>query len=84
MPQIPKKIRMERAARLRKAGEKRAAAYLAAQVGKILPVLVEKERDRGHTEHFAVVELDRECEPGSMVAAKILGVTPYSLQGLAA
>jgi threonylcarbamoyladenosine tRNA methylthiotransferase MtaB len=80
MPQVAKAVRKERAARLREAGEKQLAAYLAEQVGKTAQVLVEKAR-MGRTEHFAAVELDRECELGEVVKAKIVGACVSSLQG---
>ena len=81
MPQVEKTIRKERAARLREAGEKQLAHYLQSQVGKTAQILVEKER-LGRTEHFAPVELDKDCLPGSVVRAFITSVTPHVLRGL--
>ncbi len=52
MPQVPKAVRRERAARLRAAGERRLEDALAAQVGKPARVLVEGQ-GRGHTESFS-------------------------------
>jgi len=82
MPQIPKDVRKERAARLRAAGEKRLAEYLQSQIGKTSEVLVETERE-GRSPHFAVVELDTPCEPGSVVEIKIIGADNYKLLGSA-
>ena len=80
MPQVPKAIRKERAASLRQAGEKQLATYLQSQIGKTLQVLVETPLE-ARTEHFAVVELDKECEPGSVVSTTIAGATAHFLQG---
>ncbi len=52
MPQLPKPVRKERAARLRAAGERRLHHYLQGQVGRPARVLVEGQ-GRGHTEAFA-------------------------------
>jgi len=72
MPQVEKSIRKERAARLREAGEKQLAAYLKSQIGKSAQVIVEKETT-GRTEGFAMVELDRKCEPGSIQKIQVIG-----------
>ncbi|MFO0389279.1 MAG: tRNA (N(6)-L-threonylcarbamoyladenosine(37)-C(2))-methylthiotransferase MtaB [Alphaproteobacteria bacterium] len=79
MPQVNKDIRKERAARLRAAGEKQLEVYLASQVSKIHTVIVEKPRI-ARTEHFAVVELSEDCEPGSLVDVVITGATASSLR----
>lgn len=71
MPQVIKEIRKKRAAELRKAGEENLAKYLQTQIGKTLPILVEKEKT-GRTEHFAMVELDCPKQAGSVVMAKIV------------
>jgi threonylcarbamoyladenosine tRNA methylthiotransferase MtaB len=52
MPQVPKPVRKERAARLRAAGDERLARLLQAQIGRPAEVLVEGG-GRGHTEAFA-------------------------------
>ena len=80
MPQVPKTIRKERAAKLRAAGEKQLAAYLQSQVGKKASVIVEKERV-GRSKHFAVVELDRDCTPGSVADVEIVGANNVLLMG---
>jgi threonylcarbamoyladenosine tRNA methylthiotransferase MtaB len=81
MPQVPKPVRKERAAKLRAAGDKQLAAYLASQVGKTMEVIVEKNR-HGRSPHFAVVELDKDCEPGSIVEVNIVDAVPQLLRGV--
>ncbi len=80
MPQVPKDIRKQRAARLRAAGEKQLAAFLQSQIGKTASIIVEKPT-LGRTEHFAHVELDQECEPGQVMAVKITGSNDAALTG---
>jgi len=80
MPQVPKAIRKERASRLREAGDKQLEHYLQSQIGKTAQLIVEKERT-GRTEHFTVVELDRDCEPGSVVEVEIVDAGDSSLRG---
>jgi threonylcarbamoyladenosine tRNA methylthiotransferase MtaB len=79
MPQVPKEIRKERAARLRAAGDKQLANYLQSQIGKTTDVLVEKNRT-ARTPHFAMVELDTDCEAGSIVKVRIVSSNEASLQ----
>ncbi len=57
MPQLPREVRRERAARLREAGERMLARFLAAEVGRRRTLLVERDGG-GHTEHFAPARLD--------------------------
>lgn len=83
MPQVAKDIRKERAARLRAAGEKQLAKYLASQVGKTASVIVEKE-NIGRTEHFAVVQLDRPCVPGTLASVAIHAANSGQLSGAVA
>lgn len=78
MPQVPKEIRKKRAAKLRAAGEENLAKYLQTQIGKTLPILVEKA-NIGRTEHFAMVELDTPQEAGSIIEAKITSATATKL-----
>jgi threonylcarbamoyladenosine tRNA methylthiotransferase MtaB len=81
MPQVPLKIRKERAAKLRAAGEKQLALYLQSRVGKMEKLVMEKPRT-GRTEGFAMVEVDVDCEAGSVVEVTILEVSASSLQGV--
>jgi threonylcarbamoyladenosine tRNA methylthiotransferase MtaB len=71
MPQVPKAVRRERAARLRALGDVRAAAWAAAQAGTTQRVLVERSRI-GRTETFAEVSLPADHDPGVVVDATIL------------
>lgn len=80
MPQVAKEIRKTRAAQLREAGAENLKNYLQTQIGKTIPVLVEKEKI-GRTEHFAMVELDKTGAAGSIVQAKITGVNGEKLIG---
>ena len=66
MPQVPAPVRRERAARLREAGERRRAAFLAAQVGRRVRGLVE-QGGRGHTDQFAPFRLAGEPLPAGRV-----------------
>jgi threonylcarbamoyladenosine tRNA methylthiotransferase MtaB len=52
MPQLPKTVRRERAARLRAAGDRALERFLGRQVGRTHRLLVERA-GRGHTETFA-------------------------------
>lgn len=79
MPQVEKNIRKERAALLRHAGEKNLSKYLKAQIGVTTDILVEKERI-GKTPHFSVVELDKDCIPGSIIKAAIKNAANNKLQ----
>ncbi len=78
MPQVPKAVRKARAARLRALGQRRAAAYLAAQAGRSHAVLVETPR-LGRTETFAEVAFAADRPEGAIIAAEIAGATPERL-----
>lgn len=69
MPAVPRPERRERAARLRAAGRRNAAAFHAGLVGQVVTVLAETE-GAGRTEHFA---------PARIVPACITGVAPGSV-----
>jgi len=70
MPQVPKAVRKERAARFRAAGAAKVEGYLAAQIGLPHSVLMERPR-MGRTEGFAEVEFAREQPVGAIVPAHI-------------
>lgn len=57
MPQVPREVRRERAARLRARGEAMLERFLAAEVGRRRTLLVERGGG-GHTEHFAPARLE--------------------------
>ncbi len=72
MPQVDAAVRKERAARLRAAGDRAVARFLATRPGTTAWVLAEKETV-GRTEQFAEVFLDQPVEPGALVRAAITG-----------
>ncbi len=63
MPAVAVPLRRERAARLRAAGERHAAAFHDSLVGREVAVLAESEA-RGHSEHFAPVRFADAIRPG--------------------
>jgi threonylcarbamoyladenosine tRNA methylthiotransferase MtaB len=84
MPQVPKPLRKERAARLRAAGVRRLSAALEAQLGKPVSVLVEAQ-GRGHTEAFASFRFTGAAPPAGRVVEAIADeVADQALLGRAA
>ncbi len=83
MPAVAKAERKARAATLRSLGQAAAARHLAAQVGQPVEVLVETD-GKGHSPHFAHVQLDGAHAAGDIVAALGTGVTGDVLQARAA
>lgn len=80
MPQVAKELRKERAARLRAAGERQLGNYLGKQVGKVVPVLFEKE-GMGRTEHFAPVMVKDAHAVGGICNVALRSADAESLQG---
>jgi len=80
MPQVPSPARKARAAKLRAAGERGLARFLAAQVGATARVLVERG-NAGLSEHYAPVALDFAARPGAVVAARVAAVRDGRLIG---
>jgi threonylcarbamoyladenosine tRNA methylthiotransferase MtaB len=78
MPAVPKPVRRERAARLRAAGQAAACRFFAAQSGRGISVLTERE-DRGHSEHFVPVRLTAPVAPGQLISARVVGATDTEL-----
>jgi threonylcarbamoyladenosine tRNA methylthiotransferase MtaB len=70
MPQVPKAVRAERAARLRAAGETTRRRFFDGRVGKTVDVLIEQD-GQGHCPHFAPVHGLIGLEPGTVAAARI-------------
>jgi threonylcarbamoyladenosine tRNA methylthiotransferase MtaB len=69
MPQVPKAVRQERAARLRAAGERAMAGFVDRQIGRLAQVLVERD-GRGRSEPFAPFRIEAEraaLRPGEIV-----------------
>jgi len=83
MPPVPKPIRKQRAARLREAGRAASRAFFETQRNQIVSILTESSRT-GHTEHFAPVSLVSESTPGTVIAARIIGVSGDTLLAEAA
>ncbi len=79
MPQVPVKLRRERAARLRALGEARLEAYLDTRIGSTAHILIEDGRS-GRCEHFAQVALDSQADPGEVVRALITGRSGLGLE----
>lgn len=79
MPQLPRQVVKDRGARLRAKGEEALGRHLAAEVGGIRPVLIEKE-GLGRTEQFTQVELNGGTA-GEIVETRIIGHTGRHLLG---
>jgi len=75
MPQVDPATRKERAAALRKLGDKQVDKFLKFHVKQERQVIVEKG-NIGRTEHFAHVMLDRELPQGCLV-----GVQTHAIEG---
>jgi threonylcarbamoyladenosine tRNA methylthiotransferase MtaB len=78
MPAVPKKIRRERAARLRAAGEVRLSGLLKTRIGKTASVLIEKD-NMGRCEQFLQVRLNQDVETGNLVNCQISGTDKSQL-----
>jgi threonylcarbamoyladenosine tRNA methylthiotransferase MtaB len=83
MPQLHGNVVQERANRLRDAGATALARALAARVGKIADVVVERP-GFGHSEHYAPVEFaEGLARHGALVSLRIAGSTGARLIGAA-
>jgi threonylcarbamoyladenosine tRNA methylthiotransferase MtaB len=78
--QVPHPVRKERAAVLRNLGDKQVEKFLKFHVKQKRQVIVE-QNNIGRTEHFAAVELDKECIVGSLVDVQTNGIKGQSLTG---
>ncbi|MEX2202440.1 MAG: MiaB/RimO family radical SAM methylthiotransferase, partial [Dongiaceae bacterium] len=78
MPQLPKSLCKERAARLREAGARRRARYFDTLVGRSMSVLVENRRAdlaRGHSDGFAPIDIactGTDIGRGSLVTTQVV------------
>ena len=70
MPQLPRALIRERAARLRQAGDAAVIDFLDTQLDKVQEILVEKA-DTGRSAHYAPVRLAG-ASPGAVLAARAL------------
>lgn len=78
--QVPHAVRKERAAILRKLGDKQVDKFLKFHVKQKRQVIVEKG-NVGRTEHFAEVQLDQEVPVGSLVNVQTNAIRGASLTG---
>ncbi len=80
MPAVPVADRKTRAAALRQAGDDNLSRFMTSRVGEHAAVLLEQV-DRGLSEHYAPVKLDRPSEPGTLMRVKLTGVEGGQLSG---
>jgi threonylcarbamoyladenosine tRNA methylthiotransferase MtaB len=73
MPQLPRQIVKERGARLRAKGEEVLTAHLKAEIGKVRPILIERE-GLGRTEQFTQTEIAGGTA-GDILTTRITGHT---------
>jgi len=83
MPQVPRGIVKERAARLRAEGDKALQARLKLLVGSVQDVLVEKA-GFGRTTCFAPVHLTGEANPGTVLRAAMISEDGKQLHAVGA
>ena len=84
MEQVPKSVKEERAARAADLAEGMKEEYLAACVGKVLPVLYEQEvggKFRGHAPNYAAVAVSEKDLHNRVIATRITGVEDGVLVG---
>jgi threonylcarbamoyladenosine tRNA methylthiotransferase MtaB len=72
MPQLPREIVKERAARLREHGTKAFGARLASLVGRDMNLLAEKP-GFGRTDCFAPAQFKAAARPGTILRARVVG-----------
>lgn len=73
MPQVPVKIRKERAAILRQAGIQETQKFFKANIGQNVELLVEKN-NMAHAENFIPVKLNGEYASGQLIKAKLIDI----------
>ncbi|HKR19732.1 MAG TPA: tRNA (N(6)-L-threonylcarbamoyladenosine(37)-C(2))-methylthiotransferase MtaB [Stellaceae bacterium] len=83
MPQLPKTLVRERAARLRVAGATALEHSLRTRVGTEAQVLIEQP-GFGRSEHYAPVAIDGDAARGTVVRTRLTAVTAEQLVGVAA
>ncbi|MGJ3259665.1 MAG: tRNA (N(6)-L-threonylcarbamoyladenosine(37)-C(2))-methylthiotransferase MtaB [Rhodospirillales bacterium] len=79
MPAVDRSERKARAERLRKTGDAALRNFMAAQSGRDVRVLVEKE-GRGLTEHYVAAEITGGAEAGDIVTGRVTGIAGDTLQ----
>lgn len=80
MPVVEKAVRIERAARLREAGQIQVQNFLKSQVGKTRQIIVEKG-NIGYTEHYAPVRIEGDVSQGSLQNVRVYRVDGDILYG---
>jgi threonylcarbamoyladenosine tRNA methylthiotransferase MtaB len=73
MPLVKSSVVKARAAQLRAIGKIGLNRFLASRAGVIEQVLVEKDQ-QGLSQHFALVKLDFDVEPGEIVKARVTAI----------
>ena len=84
MEQVLKSVKEERAARAAAVAEEMKGAYLAACVGRVLPVLYEQEvggKFRGHAPNYAAVAVNEKNLHNRVLPTRITGVEEGVLVG---
>ncbi len=74
MPQVPRALRRDRAAKLRAAAAAHAAAYCRVQLGTTRAVLTETENG-GHTEHFLPARFVTPHSPGQIRVGRVIAAS---------
>lgn len=81
MPQVPRTVAKDRAARLRAKGNEMVARHLDRERGRTIEVVVESERV-GRTPHFAEITLNAPVSAiGKLAMARVTGHDGRQLQG---
>jgi threonylcarbamoyladenosine tRNA methylthiotransferase MtaB len=80
MPQVASAAVKERALRLRNKGQSALGAYLAAQVGRDVDVMMERD-GLGRTPGFAEMAIDADAAPGKVLTARVTRSDGMRLQG---
>jgi len=78
IPALPMAERRARAARLRQAGDIRAAARFRAMIGSTITALAESQAS-GHSETFAPVRFTTPATPGSLVTGRVTSADAGSI-----
>ena len=85
MPQLPKKLRKERAARLREAGMRAEQKQFDRWIGSSASVLVERRTDAGrwfgHTEGYAPIHFGGPARIGEIAPVRITSTSGGNLSG---
>jgi len=74
MPAVDPAIVKDRARHLRDACQTQRQAWLSAQIGNVVDVLVERSGVDGHAANFAPVRLKIPSRPGTIVRVTVNGV----------